>query len=63
MMDYWLLDRTKKPILPPTPDALAKINADKDLAKQQRIDAILSGKPLPSKPNTAALAKIGNAAD
>ncbi|MFW2176199.1 MULTISPECIES: penicillin-binding protein 2 [unclassified Moraxella] len=34
-IDYWLLERDKNPIKPPTAEELAKINAEKLLAKQQ----------------------------
>lgn len=61
MMDYWLIDKLKKPILPPSPDELAKLNAEKQLAKLQRQEAILAGKPIISKPNTAKLAPVGGA--
>lgn len=35
MTDYWLLERQKNPILPPKPDELAKIRAEKLAAKLQ----------------------------
>lgn len=35
MFDYWLLERETNPIKPPTADELAKINADRILAKQK----------------------------
>lgn len=43
MMDYWLLEKDKNPIKPPTPDELARINAEKLLAKQRAEQAKLLG--------------------
>lgn len=31
LMDYWILEKDKNPIVPPTPEELAKINAEKAL--------------------------------
>lgn len=61
MMDYWLIDKIKKPIVPPSPEELAKINAEKQAAKLQRAALVLSGKPIISKPNTAKLPAVGGA--
>lgn len=56
MMDYWILQREKNPILPPTPEELAKINEEKRLAKQlaetQQTQNILTTTQTPSQPTT-----------
>ncbi len=36
MMDYWLLHREKNPILPPTPEELAKIKFEKKLLEEKK---------------------------
>ena len=61
MMDYWLIDKIKKPIVPPSPEELVKINAEKQAAKLQREALVLSGKPIIAKPNTAKLTAVGDA--
>ena len=45
VIDYWLLERDRNPVLPPTPEELAKINAEKQLAKQQAEQAALHRLP------------------
>lgn len=65
-IDYWLLTRHNNPITPPSPEQLAKINAEKQQLRLQRQEAILSGKPIVSKPrlskSTAAeLTAVGGA--
>lgn len=60
-IDYWLLTRHNNPITPPSPEQLAKINAEKQQLRLQRQEAILSGKPIVSKPNTSKLTAVGGA--
>lgn len=65
-IDYWLLTRHKNPITPPSPEQLAKINAEKQQLRLQRQEAILSGKPIVSKPSlskstAAELTAVGGA--
>lgn len=55
-IDYWMLQRDKDPIKPPTAEELAKINAEKQLAKQQAALAAAQGIIVPAtqlqKPTT-----------
>ena len=65
-IDYWLLTRHNNPITPPSPEQLAKINAEKQQLRLQRQEAILSGKPIVSKPSlskstAAELTAVGDA--
>lgn len=47
-IDYWMLERDKNPIKPPTAEELAKINAEKRLAKQQAEQAAAQGIIVPA---------------
>lgn len=62
-LDYWMLERDKNPIKPPSKEELTKLNAEKQLAKQQ---ALSQGVIIPAtqlqKP-TVALANGGGAED
>lgn len=55
-IDYWMLQRDKDPIKPATAEELAKINAEKQLAKQQAALAAAQGIIVPAtqlqKPTT-----------
>lgn len=66
MMDYWLIERDKNPIKPPTAEELAKLNAEKQLAKQKAEAATAQGIVIPAtqlqKPTTP-VATGGGAAD
>ncbi len=66
MMDYWLIDRDKNPIKPPSAEELAKINAEKLIAKQKAEQAAAQGIIVPAtqlqKPTTT-LSSGGGATD
>lgn len=65
-IDYWMLQRDKDPIKPPSAEELAKINAEKLLAKQQAEQAAAQGIIIPTtklQQTTTHLDTSGSSAD
>lgn len=51
LFDYWVLRREKNPVLPPSPEEMARIRAEKHAHLQAKIDAMQKAKEK-KKPNT-----------